>query len=80
MAETKAGPVGKMLKFERDVAKQIKELLNQYRDTQRELRLSPENILKVVEVALQLADQPALIPCSDYPGKPVFVLPALKGT
>lgn len=79
-AETKAEPVRKMLKFERDLTKQIKELLVQYRETQRELRLSPENILKVVEVALQLADQPALIPCPDHPGKPVFVLPALKGT
>src|SRR5207302_5858386 len=27
-----------------------------------------------------LADQPALIPSADHPAKPVFVLPALKGT
>src|SRR5204863_6216559 len=79
-AETKAEPVRKMLKFERDLAKQIKELLDQYRETQRELRLSADNIRKVVEVALRLADQPALIPSVDHPGKPVFVLPALKGT
>jgi SNF2 family DNA or RNA helicase len=79
-AESKAEPVRKMLKFERDLAKQIKELLDQYRETQRELRLSADNICKVVEVALSLADQPALIPCVDHPGKPVFVLPALKGT
>ena len=64
-AETKAEPVRKMLKFERDLAKQINELLNQYRETQRELRLSPENIRKVVEVALALAEQPALIPCPE---------------
>jgi len=79
-AETKAEPVRKMLKFERDLAKQIKELLDQYRETQRELRLSADNIRKVVEVALTLADQPALIPSVEHPGKPVFVLPALKGT
>jgi hypothetical protein len=79
-AETKVEPVRKMLKFERDLAKQIKELLDQYRETQRELRLSHENIRKVVEVALALADQPALIPNAEYPGKPVFVLPALKGS
>ena len=79
-AETKAEPVRKMLKFERDLAKQIKELLKQYQDTQRELRLSADNIHQVVKVALALADQPALIPSTDHPGKPVFVLPAFRGT
>ena len=33
-AETKVEPVRKMLKFERDLAKQINELLEQYRETQ----------------------------------------------
>ena len=61
-ADTKVEPVRKMLKFERDLAKQIGELLEQYRETQRELRLSPDNIRKVVEVGLALAEQPALIP------------------
>ena len=42
-----------MLKFERDLAKQIQALLDQYHETQKELRLSPENIQKVVEVALE---------------------------
>jgi SNF2 family DNA or RNA helicase len=79
-ADAKVEPVRKMLKFERDLAKQIKELLDQYRETQRELRLSAENIKKVVEVALSLADQPALVPSPDHPGAAVFVLPALKGT
>ena len=77
-AETKADPVRKMLKFERDLAKQIGELLEQYRETQRELRLSPENICKVVEVGLALAEQPALIPIPNQSGKSVFTLPALK--
>ena len=71
----------KMLKFERDLAKQIKALLEQYRETQKELRLSPENIQKVVEVALELAEQPPLIPIQDL-GRTsaVFRLPALKGS
>jgi hypothetical protein len=43
-----------------------------------ELRLSPENIRKVVDVGLALADQPPLIPVDDPSGKPVFNLPALK--
>lgn len=77
-AETKAEPVRKMLKFERDLKKQINELLDQYRETQRELRLSPDNVHKVVEVGLALADQPPLIPHPDRSDKPVFTLPALK--
>ena len=77
-AETKVEPVKRMLKFERDLAKQIEDLLKQYQETQRELRLSPENIRKVVEVGLALAEQPPLIPCPDPSGKPVFTLPALK--
>jgi hypothetical protein len=62
--------------------------MDQLHETKRELRLSPENIQKVVEVALQLAGQPALIPAK-VPGLwpdpkrqrcPVFHLPALTGS
>lgn len=77
-ADTKVEPVRKMLKFERDLAKQIGELLEQYRETQRELRLSPDNVRKVVEVGLTLAEQLPLIPIKHPSGKPVFTLPALK--
>ena len=77
-ADTKAEPVRKMLKFERDLAKQINELLEQYRETQRQLRLSPENVRKVVEVGLALAEQPPLIPINHDSGKQVFTLPAFK--
>ena len=55
-----AEPVRKLFKFERDLAKQIKALKDQLQETRRELRLSPENIQKVVEVALELAGQPPL--------------------
>src|SRR5207244_266118 len=47
-------------------------------ETQREQRLSPENICKVVEVGLTLAEQPALVSIKHESGKPVFTLPALK--
>jgi SNF2 family DNA or RNA helicase len=77
-AAARAEPARKLLKFERDLAKQIAELLEQYRETQRELRLSPENIRKVVEVGLELAEQPPLIPVSHASGRAVFALPALK--
>ncbi|MEP7217648.1 MAG: DISARM system SNF2-like helicase DrmD [Bacteroidota bacterium] len=78
VAEARAEPARKQLKFERDLTKQIGELLQQYQETQRELHLSPENIQKVVEVGLNLAEQPALIPNPLFPGQAVFTLPALK--
>ena len=61
-AERDAQPIRKMLRFERDLHKQVQALMEQYRETRRELRLSPANIRHVVQVALALAGQPALIP------------------
>lgn len=87
-AETDAAPVRKLLKFERDLAAQIKKLTERLHETKRDLRLDPENIQKVVEVALELAGQPPLIPAT-FPGLwpdpgrhscPVFHLPALSGS
>jgi hypothetical protein len=69
-----------MLKFERDLAKQIKALIEHYHETQKELRLSPENIKKVVEVALELAGHPQLIPISLPESRIVYHLPTLKGS
>jgi hypothetical protein len=54
--------------------------MQQYRDTRRDLRLSPENIQAVVSVGLTLAGQPALIPTQTLDGNPCFQLPALKGS
>lgn len=78
-AEKDAEPVRRMLKFERDLARQIKALMEQHRETQKELRLSPENIEKVVRVALDLAGQPPLVPIRMQDGRVAFQLPALKG-
>jgi ERCC4-related helicase len=83
-AERDAEPVRTMLKFERDLRAQIQRLRDQLDQTQRQLRLTPENVQKVVEVALQLSDQPALIPTKVegiWPDAkrnncPVFHLPA----
>ena len=79
-ARQKADPVRKMLRFERDLAKRIGELMDQYRETQRELRLSPDNVRKVIEVALDLAGQPPLEPIDLSAGRRGFRLPALKGS
>ena len=51
-AEEESKSISRMLRFERDLQKQVQALMQQYRETRRELRLSPENIQKVVEVGL----------------------------
>lgn len=79
-AERDAQPIRKMLRFERDLHKQVQALMDQYRETRRELRLSPENIRHVVQVALQLAGQPVLIPQKTDDGKSCFQLPPLRGS
>lgn len=87
-AEQDAEPVRKLLKFERDLAKQIKELVDQLQQTCKEWRLEPENIQNVVEIGLELAGQPPLIPAEVegiWPNPqrkrcPVFHLPALSGS
>ena len=61
-AEKDAEPVRKMLKIERDIQRDIQRLRDQLDETQKELRMSPENVQKVVEVGLKLAGQPGLIP------------------
>lgn len=78
--EKEAEPIRKMLKFERDLQKQVHALMEQYRETRKELRLSPDNVCQVVRVGLALAGQPALIPAKTEHGKPCFQLPPLKGS
>jgi hypothetical protein len=89
-AERQAEPVRRMLRFERKLREQIETLHEQLQETKRELGLSPENIQAVVEIGLQLADQPplraaivpGLWPDSTEHRKtcPVFFLPLLKGS
>jgi len=76
--QKEAEPIRKMLKFERDLQKQVQALMEEYRETRRELRLSPENIKQVVSVGLALAGQPDLVPAKTDDGKPCFILPPLK--
>lgn len=87
-AELESGPVRAMLKFERSLREQLQKMANQLHETERELRLSPDNIRNVVETGLALAGQPALRP-AEVPGLwpdpsgarrvcPVFHLPALR--
>lgn len=87
-AESESKSVKKVLSLERDLKAQIKKLVDQLQETKRDLHLSPENIQKVVEIGLDLAGQPALIPAEVegvWPNPkrhscPVFNLPALSGS
>ncbi|KKL88041.1 hypothetical protein LCGC14_1928680, partial [marine sediment metagenome] len=88
-AEKAAQPVRQMLKFERDLESRIERIHEQLQDTKRELFLTPENIQAVVEIALELAGQPALQEAElpgiwpDPSGRiqqcPVFHVPPLRG-
>jgi hypothetical protein len=76
-AERDAEPVRRMLKFERDLKAQIARLKQQLDDTRRDLNILPQTVQKVVQIALELADQPPLIPGQE---KGTFRMPALKGS
>jgi superfamily II DNA or RNA helicase len=88
--ERESEPMRRMLKFERKLREQLEKLKSQLAETERELRLSPENIQNVVEVGLELAGQPPLKAAEavglwpDPDGKrkacPLFRLPAMSGS
>lgn len=89
-AEKEAEPARKMLKFERDLRRQLEKLAAQLHETQHDLDLTPEHIENVVRVGLELAGQPALIPTEiegiwpDPTGMrkdcPLFRLPTLSNS
>jgi hypothetical protein len=89
-AEREAEPIRRMLKFERELRKQLEDLHTQLLETKRDLHISPENVQKIVEIGLALAGQPGLKEASlagiwpDPTGQrkscPVFHLPAFAGS
>src|SRR5262249_16484682 len=89
-AEHEAEPVRRMLKFERDLRRQLETLAAQLHETQNELNLTPEHIENVVRIGLELASQPALTavevegiwpdPTGVRKSCPVFRLPALSSS
>jgi hypothetical protein len=71
------------LKFERDLKKQVEQHYGQLMETQQTLNLSAENVQEAVQVALQIADQPPLVPVpADHPlaGKAFFLPQGLRGS
>ena len=89
-AERSAEPIRRQLKFERNLREQIDKLHDQLVESRHALRLSPENVQAVVEIALELAGQPPLQltemagiwpdPSGQRKSCPVFRLPPLKGS
>jgi superfamily II DNA or RNA helicase len=75
-AEREGEIVRKVLAFERRLAEELRELQASYDETRAELRLTPDHIKNVVDVALALAGQPALS-SGTRPGR--YRLPALSG-
>ena len=83
LIEDDAKALRKLLKFERDLKKQVEQHYNQLRETQQSLNLSAQNVLAAVQVALQIADQPPLLPVpADHPlaGKAFYLPLGLRGS
>ena len=94
IAEDDAKALRKLLKFERDLKKQVEQYADQLKETRLTLKLAPESIEQVVRVALEVAGQPALIPAptpglspkleettSQFKGGGrAFYLPAMRGS
>ncbi|MEO8391574.1 MAG: DISARM system SNF2-like helicase DrmD [Chloroflexota bacterium] len=82
-AESDADAIKKMLKFERDLRRQVQEHYEQLRESEHDLGLSPENIRAVVETALSIAGQAPLQPAKlagISAEHAIFQLPPLSGS
>ena len=79
--EQQSEPVKRLFKFERKIKDQIDELHEQILKTRQTLRLSPENIVSVVQIGLDLAGQPPLMEVN-MPGLggKAYQVPLMKGS
>jgi len=83
LIEEDARALRKLLKFERDLKKQVEQHYSQLMETQQTMNLSAENVQAAVSVALQIADQPPLQPVpANHPlaGKAFFLPQGLRGS
>lgn len=83
LIEGEAKALRKLLKFERDLKKQVEQHYSQLMETQQTLNLSAENVQAAVQVALQIAAQPPLVPVpADHPlaGKAFFLPQGFRGS
>ena len=67
--------INRMLRFERDLKKQIEQHHEQLKESREQLNLSAENIQAVTDIALALARQPKLRPHAAIAG--AYVVPDL---
>jgi len=74
-SDSKNESIKKLLKFERDMQREVQRFRDQLQDTKKRLRLAPDNIEKVVHLGLKLAGQPSLVPSEKDAG--AYFLPAL---
>lgn len=68
-----------LLKFERNLKKDLESALQKYQETKAKLAITPENLTAIVQLGLKLAGQPELKP-GELKGHPVFYVPDFIGT
>lgn len=76
--EEKTRPARMLLKLERELDARIQKQIQAFYDQRHSLHLTPDNVRKVVEVALDIGGQPALQPAAGKPG--AFFVPSMVGT
>lgn len=69
----------RLLRLDRDQRERIQRLHEKLQESQRDLRITPENIEAAVRIALELAGQPPLIEVR-VNGLRAFALPQFKGS
>jgi superfamily II DNA or RNA helicase len=83
LAEDDARALRKLLKFERDLRKQVEQYAAQLQETRLSLKLAPDSIQNAVRVALELTpDKPVLqpVPANHALAGKAFFLPPLRGS
>lgn len=81
-AEAKAAKVGKFVTAEKRLQERIARLHERLMEAKNDFHLSPEHISRAVEVALDLAEKPALKPIGSAHGEKgsIFEVPVLPGS
>lgn len=81
-AEVKAEKARRFLATERKLQERITKLHERLLEARNDFHLSPERIARAVQVAMQLAERPALKPIAwpDAPANSVFEVPQLAGS
>lgn len=81
-AEVKAEKARRFLATERKLQERITKLHERLLEARNDFHLSPERIARAVQVAMQLAEKPALkpIPWPNAPSNAVFEVPQLAGS